>query len=689
MKYSKKEIRKNDSVPLGGYRLRRLENRPASGDPQQIVKILLDNKFNMLTASATSGWGLPFYESKVRPMDKRCTDPNFIPTLIRLCHENDIEIWSWVPFNIQDIGKDFRDWPISKLYPEYTMKFINPSKGEPDAAAMCTLSSPYIEEHARFLREIASLGFDGFWFDGAKTLAEPYGPNRIGCVCEYCRKAFREDTGLDLPTSIDWNDRRFKEWVRWRYRRMVRTADYFADELRSVNPKARVVMGTYWFPAGPGVWDRDWRRGWPLEYFSKFGTHAHGMPYEAAHGVGLHARIARAGNPEYTDIWTPIFALPPKNHYPSVPPHTMHMKLHGLCSVMNGAVPWYGGDGKGMKEVNEALAQAEPYFGGDELKYVAVVVSDLTRDFWASNTRADLYSGTLYGLYSILTQHQIQHGFIFNCHLEKGNLKDYSVIVLPNTACLSDQACAKVKEWVRGGGLLISYYETSLYNEWGEKRDNFGLADLFGVDYLGSSPISREIMRPTNLRAGDLNAGGQRFAFCSPHTMIQAVADDAEVLAATDPASSDGKEEPVLVRRAFGDGEVVYCTDDIGLGYLWWPYASTRRILSSLISRRPAPYTVTAPTVVMANAFKKGDRLLVHLLNYPYATNRMVGKGLQPVVDEPVPVHDIGISVNAFKVKSARTAISKKELKVSQSEGRYTTQLPPLELYEIAEFDLS
>src|SRR5262249_57330144 len=69
--------------------------------------------------------------------------------------------------------------------------------------------------------------------------------------------------------------------------------------------------------------------------------------------------------------------------------------------------------------------------------------------------------------------------------------------ILPNTAALSDRQCRQLREFVSHGGSLIGTYETSLYDEWGVKRKDFGLADLFGVTFKGriEGPMQNSYLR--------------------------------------------------------------------------------------------------------------------------------------------------------------------------------------------------
>ena len=71
-------------------------------------------------------------------------------------------------------------------------------------------------------------------------------------------------------------------------------------------------------------------------------------------------------------------------------------------------------------------------------------------------------------------------------HIERdgANLK---VLILPNMAAMSDAQCAAVRKFAAGGGAVIATGVTSLYNEFGDARSDYGLADLFGAHFTGTA----------------------------------------------------------------------------------------------------------------------------------------------------------------------------------------------------------
>ena len=69
--------------------------------------------------------------------------------------------------------------------------------------------------------------------------------------------------------------------------------------------------------------------------------------------------------------------------------------------------------------------------------------------------------------------------------LDADHLARLKTLILPNIAALSDEQCRQLRAFVERGGGLVATYETSLYDERGERRADFGLADLFGVSFRG------------------------------------------------------------------------------------------------------------------------------------------------------------------------------------------------------------
>ncbi len=78
-----------------------------------------------------------------------------------------------------------------------------------------------------------------------------------------------------------------------------------------------------------------------------------------------------------------------------------------------------------------------------------------------------------------LIQGRIPFDIIFDEQLK--NLERYKVLVLADQECLTDEQQERIRDFVRKGGGLIATEHTSLYTSWHQRKDNFGLYDLFGV----------------------------------------------------------------------------------------------------------------------------------------------------------------------------------------------------------------
>ena len=78
-----------------------------------------------------------------------------------------------------------------------------------------------------------------------------------------------------------------------------------------------------------------------------------------------------------------------------------------------------------------------------------------------------------------LIQAKIPFDIIFDDHLK--DLSKYRVLVLADQEALNDDKLKWIRQYVEQGGGVVATELTSLYNEWRERRRDFGLKDLLGA----------------------------------------------------------------------------------------------------------------------------------------------------------------------------------------------------------------
>src|SRR5256886_2013101 len=87
------------------------------------------------------------------------------------------------------------------------------------------------------------------------------------------------------------------------------------------------------------------------------------------------------------------------------------------------------------------------------------------------------------GMYQALIEARIPFEMAHDRLLDAAHIDRFKLLILPNIAALSDMQCEQLRRYVSRGGSLLATHETSLYDEWGVRRKNFGLADLLGVKF--------------------------------------------------------------------------------------------------------------------------------------------------------------------------------------------------------------
>ena len=105
-----------------------------------------------------------------------------------------------------NIREAFLDDPLVDGVPFSSLFQIDGRTGKPAdtgymGRALCFNNPHYRKAYFSYLTEVAATGVDAILADDVQ-----YFGNGNACTCYYCRKLFREETGIDLPPPEKWHD---------------------------------------------------------------------------------------------------------------------------------------------------------------------------------------------------------------------------------------------------------------------------------------------------------------------------------------------------------------------------------------------------------------------------------------------------------------------------------------------------
>jgi hypothetical protein len=249
-------------------------------------------------------------------------------------------------------------------------------------------------------------------------------------------------------------------------------------------------------------------------------------------------------------------------------------------------------------------------------------------------------------MYHALLENRIPFEMVNSRLLDKEHLKSCRLLILPNISTLSDKQCEELKRFVEDGGSIVATFETSLYDEKGGQRKDFGLSGLFGVsfDQGVEGPMQNSYLR---LRK-DQSSG-------SFHPVLRELEDAYRIINAIYrvkvvpkaefpepvtliPTYPDLPMEDVYPRipetdirelylREYGKGRIAYFPGDIDRSF--WQILSAdhskliRNTVLWALNEEPA-VDVRGPGVIDVTIWRQEKSMTVHLVNL---TNPMMMKG--------------------------------------------------------------
>ena len=175
------------------------------------------------------------------------------------------------------------------------------------------------------------------------------------------------------------------------------------------------------------------------------------------------------------------------------------IRMWAVDGIAHNLRPWFTKfngkviDRRWMKVVEDLYGwhfRNERYLRNERsLARVAMVYSQQTASFYGGDRARAKVEDHALGYYHALVEARVPFDMVHDKLLDAAHLTQYRTLILPNIAALSTEQCRQLTEFVRGGGNLVATHETSLYDEWGVRRNDFGLGPLFGASFAGKVDI--------------------------------------------------------------------------------------------------------------------------------------------------------------------------------------------------------
>ena len=201
-----------------------------------------------------------------------------------------------------------------------------------------------------------------------------------------------------------------------------------------------------------------------------------------------------------------------------------------------------------MKEIFDFSKQHQALLAAATGRPLAgVLVSDQTIDWFAGKHYVSKgYENYYHGAWQVLKDLGYDAEPFLDYLMTPEQLAKYKLVYVPNAPCLSDAQCAMLRDYVNAGGTLIATHLTSVADQHGKMRANFGLADLFGAKFSNVEPVE---IPDLYLKLPDGELIPQ-----DPQVMRFTNTGGGTVLAETVDLGHRGNLGPAIVRRDRGQG---------------------------------------------------------------------------------------------------------------------------------------
>jgi hypothetical protein len=614
--------------------------------------------------------------------------------------------------------------------------FTRKENGDPYRAAdkyITCINSPYYDEYLPdILKEIIGRSHpDGFTDNSWSGL-----PRDSICYCQNCARKFRDKTGKALPRARDWDDPVYRQWIEWNYQRRLEVWDlnnrttrsaggpnclwigmnsgsisaesHTFRDLKEICSRSEMVLLDHQARNDVTGFQQNGDAGklvHGLLGWNKIAPESMALYQAASHSGGISFRVASKPAPEARMWMIEGIAGGIQLWWHHVGAYHEDRRMYHTAEPL---FRWH-------KEHERFLVNRKP------VAAIGVVWSRRNTDYFGRDDAANLVDLPYRGFTEALIGARIPYVPVNADHIARDG-SNFPALVLPNVGALSNEQCAAIRAFVEKGGALIATGATSLYDEWGDSRNDFALADLFGAHApspdFGRSDAAKSFhtyLRLTpELRAkvwgpetGDEPAiSGQRHPVLRGFEetdilpfggTLASVRLDAGVTVPLTfvppfpiyPPETAWMRQPKtdiagLVLQTKGKARIAYMPADIDRRYARDNLADHARLLANVARWAVGdrlPLEVSGPGFIDCHLYHQEQRLILHLVNL---TNEAMWRA---PMDELIPVGPIEVKLKlpeGVRGSSIELLVSGGKAAGSPHQGWMTFEVKSIADHEVA-----
>jgi hypothetical protein len=310
-------------------------------------------------------------------------------------------------------------------------------------------------------------------------------------------------------------------------------------------------------------------------------------------------------------------------------------------------------------------------------------------------------------MYHALVEARVPFELVHEAFLTPDRLDPFKLLILADAAALSDAQCHAIRGYVERGGSLLATFATSLYDEAGQRRTDFGLADVFGVSFAGriDGPMQNSYLSldpdPSTGRRHPILEGlddasriingvfrvdvRPTIAFPAPVTLIPSYPDLPMEDVYPRVPHTDTRE---LYVREDGPTRVVYVPWDIDRTFWDVMCVDHGRLLRNAVKwaiNEPPRVEVEGPGLLDVSIWRQRSSVTVHLVNL---TNPMMMKG---PLREVIAVGPLRVRIrlpSGARPRHVQLLTAGTSPRVETAAGALTVTVPSIDVHEVIAIDV-